>query len=253
MRIGLVNFLNARPLDYAFRRNPKNEIVESSPAKLCQLILAGDLDCALISSVECLRNQDKLDWYKKLGICSHGEVRSVLYIRKKGEGREEPIERLWSDSASRSSLALWQCLYFQIHKKLPPIEKLEASQIPEYIYKSRESGAILIGDAALRFSQSENAKDFAVYDLGAWWSSQENLPFVFALWAYPQSKASLIEESLFEDSFAQGKANMKKIIASSRIEDTESYLQKNIYYRLGKTEHRALARFQECLEEKTNI
>ena len=247
MRIGLVNFLNARPLDYALRRDTQNQIVESFPAKLCELILKGDLDCALISSVECLRHRDRLDWYKKLGICSRGPVRSVFYIKKKGEERDSAIEKLWTDSASRTSLALWQCLYFPVHGNLVPVESLEASQIPKRIHKG--SGGILIGDAALRFSQSEDAQDFALYDLGGWWFAQENLPFVFALWAYPSNKASMMKDTIFEESFAQGEANMEKILASSDLKDAKSYLEENIYYRLGDSEHRALERFQKRLEE----
>ena len=246
MRVGLVSFLNARPLDYGLRRNPENEIVESLPAKLCELILAGDLDCALISSVECLRHQDKLDWCKKLAICSQGAVRSVLYIRKEGRERNAPIKKLWADSASRTSVALWQCLYFGIHKTLPPVISVPAAQIPQSICE--ESGGVLIGDAALEFSQSQEASGFALYDLGAWWSLVEGkLPFVFALWAYPKNRAP-IADRVFEKSFSEAKANMDKIIKSSSLADMDSYLQKNIYYQLGAGEHRALERFQKRLE-----
>ena len=247
MRIGLVNFINARPLDYGLRRNPENQIVESFPSKLCQLILAGDLDCALISSVECLRHEDKLDWCKKLAVCSKEAVRSVLYIKKQGQERDAPIQKLWADSASRSSVALWQCLYFRIHKTLAPLELIPAAQIPESICK--ESGGLLIGDAALEFSQSKGVSDFALYDLGAWWFAEEALPFVFALWAYPRDRVPIIEDRVFEESFAQGKANLEKIIKNSHLTDIDSYLQKNIHYQLGDAEHRALERFRKCLEE----
>ena len=248
MRIGLVNFLNARPLDYGLRRNSQDQIVESFPSRLCELILSGDLDCALISSVECLRHQDKLDWCKKFAICSQKAVRSVLYIKKKEQARDAPIQKLWVDSASRSSVALWQCLYFQIHKTLPALRALPAAQIPERICK--ESGGILIGDAALEFSQSKEACSFALYDLGTWWSTQENLPFVFALWAYPRKRAP-IEDRIFEESFAQGKANMDKIIEEGRASnfaDAASYLRENIHYELGDAEHRALECFRQHLE-----
>lgn len=245
MRLGLVSFLNARPLDYGLRRDPQNQIIESIPSKLCELIFADELDCALISSVECLRHQDKLSWSKKFAVCSQKEVRSVLYIKKKGEKRDAPIKKLWADSSSRSSIALWQCLYFQIHKSLAPLAAIPPLQIPKRI--SKESGGILIGDAALEFSQSEESSAFAIYDLGAWWFAQENLPFVFALWAYPKNKAP-IDDIVFEKSYLQGKSNMNKIIHSSNFKDAALYLKENIHYQIGDAEHRALERFQQHLE-----
>ncbi len=258
MRIGLVHFLNAAPLDYGIRRS-SHDLVESTPSVLAEMLLDDQLDCALISSVECLRNQDHLAWSPSFGVCAKQKVHSVLYIKQKAsEARDAKINKLWVDVGSRSSVALWQCLYTSLVSDskpitLPNIVTAEPKDIPNLI--DRQEGGILIGDAALDFSQSSRAQDFALYDLAEWWYEQEKLPFVFALWAYKRREP--IEDSFFAKSFAEGQKNLDKILHSytaSTINSTNpsrqeektgltDYLTKVIYYRLGQEEHEGLERF----------
>ena len=242
MRIGLVSFINARPLDYSFRRN-FHDIIEADPAVLSQRLLAGDLDCALISSVECLRHSNSLGWSKKFGICGQKKIRSVIYIKKKETNRDVAIQKLWADAASRSSVALWKCLYLQLHDALPSIETSPAESIPKRIEK--DSAGILIGDKALEFMQSKTAEDYQMYDMAEWWYEKKKLPFVFGLWAYPKHKP--IEDSFFQKSLDEGLKNLDKIICASPFANTDSYLKTVISYNLGTKELDGLEQFRLAL------
>ncbi len=242
MRIGLVNFMNAKPLDYGIRRDP-HDIVEASPALLSQELLAGNLDCALISSVVCLQNSDTLAWSNKIGVCSGKRVHSVVYIKSKNTERDDVIQKLWADSASRSSVALWQCLYMRVNKILPQMESVSGKTIPSRIGKN--SAGILIGDQALYFIQSELASHYNIYDMTEWWYEVNKLPFVFALWAYPIARP--IPDIFFEKSLDAGIKNLDKIIAMSSYVNADSYLREALSYEIGKEETAGLESFRLAL------
>lgn len=266
LRIGIVNFLNARPLDYGIRRLGENEIVEAPPSYLYQRLLNNELDCALISSVECLRHKKQLDWCKTVGVCSHGMTRSVIYIKRKNNAspaREAKISKLWCDSNSRTSISLWECLYKK-HYHLPKTELLPFSKVvsrdlfaitdttfnghmtfPDLDCIRSNEGGVLIGDNALAFYQSVFADQFIVYDLGQWWNDREELPFVYALWAYPHQYK--IPDDFFEISLKEGLKNIKQIVEASPFSNTNEYLNKNIHYHLKQAEFEALQKFESYI------
>ncbi len=252
MRVGIVNFLNTRPLDYGIR-SQSCDLVEAPPPVLAKLLLEGALDCALISSVECLRYSDSLSYCDTVGVCAQNKVRSVIYIKKamhKAHGRAGRIRRLYADRSSRTSLALWQCLYYAGQETKTMESKIvfqEAKEIPSAMnaLEEEESGGLLIGDAALEFQENAMSKSFCIYDMAEWWHETEALPFVFALWAYPRRK--VIENSFFENSLADGLAHLNDIIRLSPFRDSASYLRKLIHYEMREPEKKALERFQERL------
>ena len=83
MKIGVVKHLNARPLTYGFEKKGEHSIFYENPSVLKEELLKGNLDLALISSVECIRNSDVLDFSLSTGVCSSNRVRSILYFENK--------------------------------------------------------------------------------------------------------------------------------------------------------------------------
>jgi len=88
IRVGAVTYLNARPLVFSLARfAPQVEIVVDLPSRLADLLAAGQLDVAMIPSIEFARHSG----YAIISdacIACNGAVRSVkLYSRV-------PIERL---------------------------------------------------------------------------------------------------------------------------------------------------------------
>ncbi|MEQ9363659.1 MAG: MqnA/MqnD/SBP family protein, partial [Leptospirales bacterium] len=280
--------LNARPLDYGLReavRVPTNqpalqgalagdgerltgqdsaraslELVEEIPSRLYAMLRDRELDAALISSVECLRNPERFAYCATVGVCARREAYSIVYIRRRRSGRgadprsvpardfTTPVRRILADTGSRSSIALLQSLYFQANGVLPVIETESPERIAARL--GPDDGGLLIGDGALDFldrTGAESEPAFEILDLARWWHESEGLPFVFALWAYPIERP--LADRVFEESLAAGEANMDRIIAAADRGDARSYLTDNLHYRLGPLELSALERFRQRLAE----
>lgn len=244
VRLGLVQHLNAHPLTFGFRQQKELQLFDDTPARLFEMLSSGELDAALISSVECLRNPN-FGYCKTVGVCCNGALRSILYFKSKEQDWTIPAQKIYTDNGSRSSVALLQVLFANKFGRLPSVLPENPEKIADRVVSEGTAGGLLIGDAALRFSMREDLDQFRVKDLGEWWLQQESLPFVFALWAYP--KSAPLEDSYFEESLATGLKNLDGIAARSDFPFALEYISQLLHYRLGPGEWAALERFQDHL------
>ncbi|PYL66313.1 MAG: hypothetical protein DMF20_06895 [Verrucomicrobia bacterium] len=102
LRIGCVKYLNARPLIHGWG----GDVDFDHPSALCNKLAAGNLDVALVSSFEFLRNPI----YRivdDVSISSDGPVYSVVVARR---GEVAEIEEIELDPASETSANLLRCL-----------------------------------------------------------------------------------------------------------------------------------------------
>ena len=203
VRVGCVKYLNARPLI----RGWPGHVEFDHPSALCQRLAKGQLDVALVSSFEFLRNPI----YRivdDVSISSDGPVYSVVVAYY---GEFSDIQEVELDPASETSVILLRCLLAELGLKprlirntdlqsVRPaglqradsarIESLE-SQAAENISAGRTGkmpvfqvsgrARLLIGDQAIRFRQT-HAGEFHFRDLGEQWKKLTRLPFVYALW-----------------------------------------------------------------------
>ncbi len=98
MRIGCVKYLNARPLIHGW----PDEVLFDHPAALCRKLAANELDVALVSSIEYLRNP-VYRIVNGISIASAGPVFSVV-VAHTAEFRE--LEEIEIDPASQTSVSL---------------------------------------------------------------------------------------------------------------------------------------------------
>ncbi|MDH5654547.1 MAG: menaquinone biosynthesis protein [Spirochaetia bacterium] len=242
MRIGLVRYINSRPLDYGFRKNPSVHTHNDTPANLYKLLKSGKLDAALISSVECLRNEDIFSFCKTAGVCAASEVNSIFYLTR---DTERLPDFFLSDQGSRTSVALLQILLYKKFGKIVPHQKSDPEKIPALITET--TGGLVIGDKAYQYHK-ENQNDSLIHvDLGRWWNEEEGLPFVFALWAYPKNK--IIPDSFFEESLEIGLQHIEEIIAEADDPSLKEYLTESLHYKLKEPELKSLDRFKSLLQE----
>ncbi len=250
LKIGTVKFLNAKPLDWGFfypltktLKKYQYVITEEIPSRLIDALLQGQIDIGMISSIEVLKNRSILNFYNKLGVCAKKTVQSIFYISKKSY--LEPVKRIYLDISSRSSNGLLKILYFKTFH-----------EFPEFIYENREtilkninedSSGILIGDPAIELYLSKPT--YQLKDLAEWWYELTQLPFVFALWAFP--KKFDVELTIFEESYQVGLKSIKNIIQQFPFPEDFSYnyLTKNLHYRLGKEELESLNLYEKYLKE----
>src|SRR4029077_1444145 len=102
LRIGCVKYLNARPLI----RGWPGAIEFDHPSALCQRLAKGELDVALVSSFEFLRNPI-YQIVDDISISSDGPVYSVVVAHR---GRISDIEEIELDPASQTAVNLLRCL-----------------------------------------------------------------------------------------------------------------------------------------------
>lgn len=248
MRVGLVESMNARPLTWGLEIDPAIEKVYSSPKRLAEMLLAGELDTALISSVECLRNNGSLGYSRSVGVCAHSKVRSILFY----ENKRTPDKTITVDSGSKSSVALLQVLLRMRNGVNPETEPREPSWIQSRI-REGDGSHLLFGDCALLTPR--NTRDYTIYDLAQWWNQTTHTSFIFALWAYPKNKP--LPDSVFQKSLEQGKERISDIIRSERVKctdqfrirDLEKYLTQDLHFLPTESDWKGLGIYEGKLKE----
>jgi chorismate dehydratase len=166
VRVGCVKYLNARPLIRGWAGNVEFD----HPSALCQRLAKGQLDVALVSSFEFLRNPI----YRivdDVSISSDGPVYSVVLAYR---GEFSNIEEIELDPASETAVNLLRCLLAELG--LTP--RLTGG-VPGSAELPR--ARLIIGDQAISFRQNR-AGEFQFWDLGEQWKKLTGLPFVYALW-----------------------------------------------------------------------
>jgi chorismate dehydratase len=167
LRIGCVKYLNAQPLIHGWN----GPVVFDHPATLCGMLAAGELDVALVSSFEFLRNP-VYSIADNLAVAADGPVHSVFVAHL---GAFQGLDEIVIDPASLTSVNLLRCLLAEM--KSPAVLRSGVDDVSI----TQKRGRLLIGDQAIRFRQ-QHAPDYNFWDLGAEWWRMTGLPFVFALW-----------------------------------------------------------------------
>src|SRR5262245_16444625 len=164
-------------------------LVQRPPTELIALLRAGELDAALVSSIEAVR----MPGYRVLaglGIASKQEVRSVRAFRRRGHR----IRSVGVDRSSATSAALLQLLLRGPRRAEcdgePTLHDIAPTRAPDSLPQDL---VLLIGDHGL----SADAGAREVWDLAQQWRSWTGLPFVFAVWLLrPGVDAARIEPLL---------------------------------------------------------
>ena len=243
LRIGIVDYLNSRPLAWSFLSGRHVRGVEASflsPARVAQLLDAGELDVGLIPTIE-LQRIENLFVIPDLCVAAIREVRSVLLLSNVEPGS---IRRLALDENSRTSVALVKILLRELYG-IQPETNVAAPEISSML--DGADAALLIGDPALRVERSA----YQVLDLAAEWRRLTGKPFVFAVWAV-RSGVDLGENfNLFQYSLNQGLRNIEQLVKHAAAEqslpeaEVREYLTENLSYRLSQDELSGLHEFFE--------
>lgn len=245
VRIGAVSYLNARPLyEDLDRFAPGAVLVIDVPSRLAASLRAGDLDVALIPSIEYFRGASEgpgLAVLPDVAIASSGPVRSVKLFCRKPPGR---IRRLALDEGSRTSQALARIWLARRHGVFP--DRIEPHPLGVPIEESLADAILLIGDRAM----TAPAADFVeVVDLAEAWNAWTGLPFVFALWvARRDVELGGLPEALRlcrDHGVARVPAIARRFAAPLGLDEAAAvdYLARALNYRLGDLETRGLRRF----------
>jgi chorismate dehydratase len=176
IRVGAVSYLNAKPLCYRLAEFAPDVIISTDlPSRLADRLASGELDVALIPSIEYFRGAALgYEVLPGFAIAARGAVRSVkLFSRVPFE----QIDRLALDAGSRTSQALAQVWLEARHGVRPSQIELLPMGVP--LEESTADAVLMIGDRSM---SAPEAPFHAVVDLAEAWNDWTGLPFVFALW-----------------------------------------------------------------------
>ncbi len=241
LSIGAVSFLNSRPLTLKLSEYENYDLRYSVPSVCASELMKGDVDVALIPSIEYARSGKQLYIVPDLAIAAEG---SVLTVRLFYKSDLKKIHRVAIDLSSRTSVALMRIILREKYEVDP--ECVEASPSLDEMLKIADA-ALVIGDPVFSYLDAR----ISYLDLADEWTRFTGLPFVFAFWAgWP----GVIDQKDLQRFFYSSKIGQKSIfeIASAYSESNggdpklyEKYMRQNIRYKLGKEEQKGLNLFYE--------
>ncbi len=167
IRVGAVSYLNAKPLYYRLEeRSAAVELSMDLPSRLASRLASGDLDVALIPSVEYLRGAASgYEILPGFAIAARGAVRSVKLFSRVPFDR---IDRLALDEGSRTSQALTRVWLDARHGVRP--SRIEALPMGVSALESTADAVLVIGDRAMKVP---DAPFHAVVDLAEAWNDAD--------------------------------------------------------------------------------
>jgi chorismate dehydratase len=254
LRIGAVPYLNTRPLIAGLEKGAiagtngrlgKIELRLAVPSRLPELLRQGEVDVALIPSIEYLRGRPFFI-IPGISIASRGAVESVLLFLK--VPRIKDIRRVALDESSLTSATLTKIILQERYG-------LGQSGVEYVLWQGggdlnivQADAVLVIGDNAMKMHR-QPGNGGKVLDLGAEWKALTRLPFVYALWV--TSRKDLIEGAtrLLLKARERGLAALKEIATAKAMrlglkpEFCLRYLSENIHYGLGEEEMAGLRRF----------
>jgi chorismate dehydratase len=176
IRVGAVSYLNAKPLYYRLDDfAPDIRLSMEVPSRLAEQLAAGELDVALIPSVEYLRSTHLgYEILPGFAIAARGPVHSVKLFSRVPIPK---IETMALDEGSRTSQVLVRVWLDACYGVRPPV--IEALPLGMPVLESAADAVLVIGDRAMKVP---HGPFFAVVDLAYAWQQLTGLPFVFALW-----------------------------------------------------------------------
>ncbi|MEO6613237.1 MAG: menaquinone biosynthesis protein [Chitinophagaceae bacterium] len=241
IKVGIVNYLNTKPLVYGLERSPvrdRIELIGDYPSRLAQMLMDNEIDVGLIP-VAVL---PKLAEYHIVGnycIGTEGEIASVALF---SEVPMDEIKKVYLDYQSRTSVALLRYLmkeYWGISPEI--VESVDEDYRKEI--KGTTAG-LVIGDRAF---EQRKISTF-IYDLGSEWRSITGLPFVFAAWV---STKPLPEDfiKLFDAANAMGLGHIDEIVAEASfgLYDLKKYYTLHLSYILDDKKRKSLQKFLELI------
>jgi len=246
VRVGAVQYLNTKPLVHGLAAAGVG-VRYDLPSRLADRLAAGELDVALIPSIELFRGRD-YSVVSDACIGCRGPVMSVKLFLRTPPHR---VTTLAVDEGSRTSATLARILLAERHAAVPAVEILP---IGAGLGDTRADAVLLIGDRAL--GPAGTASGYAgsfqlVWDLGDEWVRWTGLPFVFAVWAARPGVDTSAVEPLLAQARDAGVANLAAIAAAEAaphgltVPQCLGYLRDNLHYDLGPREREALAVFRQ--------
>jgi chorismate dehydratase len=183
--LGSVPYQVGAPLLEGLETHPEVKLRRQIPTELIKSLRNGQIEGALVSSIEAFRTKGLLA-LRNLGIACDGKVASVrLFCRT----APQDVKSLALDSSSATSVALCKILLQkQFGAQIKTETRISPTLQPDTI---NADAVLLIGDSGVA---AKSQRPY-ILDLGEEWAHWKGLPFVFALWLFRTTKERAIRAS----------------------------------------------------------
>jgi chorismate dehydratase len=238
LQIGCVKYLNARPLI----RGWPGDVTFDHPSVLCRKLAEAELDVALVSSFEFLRNPI----YRivdDVSISSDGPVYSVVVVHR---GDMAKVRQIALDPASVAAVNLLHTLVRELGLNCQFVSAKKASEAAVSANLPDTQAHLLIGDQAIRFRQN-CGNEFQFWDLGEAWKKLVAVPFTYALWLFrPEFGDSKTVASQLRGLRDENLADLDQLIAEEKDFDPKfcsRYYREHLQFSFGEKEKEGLRIF----------
>ncbi len=243
-RLGVVSYLNAKPLIAGLDAESRIELLLDVPSRLSDLLDRGLVDAALIPVIDLFEQESRWKIVSDACIGCDGET---LTVRVFSRVAPESVRRLAADTDSHTSVVLARLIWKERDGR--ELEVVPLSDCAGF----EECEAILqIGDKVVSRSHSPQLDMFQVEtDLGGMWKSLVALPFVFAVWAVPYALDASGLGSILNRARDRGVKSAAKIAKEHGpalgwpVALAERYLTHHMAYKLGQRQRLGMAKFRE--------
>jgi chorismate dehydratase len=243
IKVGVVSYLNTRPLVYGLKLPPiadEIELIEETPARLADLLLNDEIDLGLVPTAVIPQLKDSFI-ASDYCIGTETEVASVCLF---SEVPLNNIKKVYLDHESRSSVALLRWLMQESWGIYP-----EIIQAKDDSYRKEITGTtagLVIGDRAF---EQRKVSTF-IYDLASEWRAITGLPFVFAAWISNKPLPQTFIER-FNKANALGLAHIDEIVAAQPFDlfDLKKYYTLHLSYKLDERKRRGMDLFLQNIQQ----
>ena len=243
IKVGIVSYLNTRPLIYGLKLPPiagEIELIEDTPSRLAELLVNDEIDLGLVP-VAVIPQLKEYFISSDYCIGTETEVASVCLF---SEVPLNEITKVYLDYQSLSSVALLKWLMKEYWNVDP-----EIIQTSDDDYRRKICGTtagLVIGDRAF---EQRKVSTF-IYDLASEWRSITGLPFVFATWiSNKQLPESFIRK--FNEANAVGLTHIDEIVAAQNFDlfDLKKYYTLHLSYLLDERKRKGMELFLQYLAQ----
>jgi len=241
IRVGIVNYLNTRPLLYGLQRPPVSDLIDLSgdyPARVAEQLMKDEIDLGLVP-VAVLHKMPEYQIVGNYCIGTEGEIASVALF---SEVPLHEIKKVYLDYQSRTSVSLLKYLMKESWGINPEIVQADNENYRAEIRGT--TAGLVIGDRAFE----QRRQSTFIYDLGSEWRAITGLPFVFAVWV---SKRKLPEDfiKVFDDANALGLSFIDEIVAETEypLYELKKYYKLHLSYHLDDQKRKGMTRFLELI------
>ncbi len=242
IKVGIVNYLNTKPLVYGLEREPicsQIELIGDYPSRLSEMLLKNEIDIGLVP-VAVLSKLKEYYIVSDYCIGAEGEIASVALF---SEVPMHEIEKVLLDYQSQTSVALLKYLMKEYWGINPQIIQAKNEEYRNQI--TGTTAGLVIGDRAF---EQRKISTF-IYDLGSEWRKITGLPFVFAAWVSTKQISSDFIK-LFNQANAMGLNKIDEIVAETpfNLFDLKKYYNLHLSYRLDEAKIKGMQLFLSTLE-----